>query len=464
MADEEKGAPAGALTTVESKALATFGTGDAFMLAEYSDEQVTALATRVSRHLRNLRRIKEETMVYGVDYGVPGMTEEEFKKRKDAKPSIYKPGVEKLLALHGMVADLEIVRRYGDPENVSSPAISIDAICRVHKGSLDGPAIAVGVASRNSKEVKYAYRNESRKCPECGKPTIIVSKFVEKDGSPFAGLSPWFCMDKKGGCGSKFAPDDPRIKDAPVGKVANPDIFDVELVLVKMSAKSSVGDATLRATMSSDLFTVDLEDLGVGARASGTDDAIIGEMYGRGESGAQVVDDDPDGWRGNPAGEPKPNGKASPATDSANLASDKQKGMIESLAQKKLPGGKAKLDAWLADNRKPSLAALSKTAASAVIGALQKMEDVPATTYHDKAAQTNYTKTVQRVKDLLFEVEGREKRKVWDKREDGEWRVVGEDELELLAYVEPVALSALGTEELIKLGQHLKARVEGAAA
>ena len=65
---------------------------------------------------------------------------------------------------------------------------------------------------------------------------------------------------------------------------------------------------------------------------------------------------------------------------------------------------------------------------------------------------------MQAVKDLLFEVEGKEKRKVWESRE-GVWFVVGTEELELLEFPEPAAVASMSNEQLIALGTFLKGRM-----
>ncbi len=129
-------------------------------------------------------------------------------------------------------------------------------------------------------------------------------------------------------------------------------------------------------------------------------------------------------------------------------------------AAKKIPGGSAKLDAWLADNRKPSLAALTSHAAGVVIEALKALPDVAA----GAAPQAKPAKDVlARVRDLLIEVEGKEKRQTFDLR-DGVTYVVGTDELEHMQYVEPFALTSLSPAMLITLGTFLKARLESEAA
>jgi hypothetical protein len=69
------------------------------------------------------------------------------------------------------------------------------------------------------------------------------------------------CFKKKDGCGTKFRDGDPSIEGQAVGRTENPDPFDLDVVLAKMSEKRAYIDATLRATAASGLFTQDLEEL-----------------------------------------------------------------------------------------------------------------------------------------------------------------------------------------------------------
>jgi hypothetical protein len=113
--------------------------------------------------------------------------------------------------------------------------------------------VGQGVGAANSWEKKYRWRNAQRLCPKCSQPTIYKSK-AEKGGG-------WFCWANKGGCGAQFRKGDPEIEDQVQGQVENPDPFDGENTLKKMSAKRSYIDATLRATATSGLFTQDVEDM-----------------------------------------------------------------------------------------------------------------------------------------------------------------------------------------------------------
>ena len=75
-----------------------------------------------------------------------------------------------------------------------------------------------------------------------------------------SGEKGWYCHQKIGGCGVQFGAKDERIIGQQPGQVDNPDPHDVENTLVKIAAKRSYIDGTLRATATSGLFTQDLED------------------------------------------------------------------------------------------------------------------------------------------------------------------------------------------------------------
>jgi hypothetical protein len=102
-------------------------------------------------------------------------------------------------------------------------------------------------------ESKYRWRSAARKCPSCGKETIIKGK--EEYGGGFV------CFGKKGGCGAKFKDDDPAIIEQPSGKIENTDIADTCNTVIKMSKKRAYVDAVITACAASDIFTQDAEDL-----------------------------------------------------------------------------------------------------------------------------------------------------------------------------------------------------------
>lgn len=177
------------------------------------------------------------------DYGaVPGTD----------KPTLLKPGAEKLCSLFGLAPTFEamtVILDVTGKDHEGEPFIYFQYRCAVYGGS---NRIAEGIGSCNSWEKKYRYRNSDRLCPSCGKATIIKGKKDYGGG--------WLCFTKKGGCGAKFADTAPAIVEQVTGQIKNPDISDIINTLDKMAQKRAMVAATLIATNASDYFTQDMED------------------------------------------------------------------------------------------------------------------------------------------------------------------------------------------------------------
>jgi hypothetical protein len=187
-----------------------------------------------------VRRIQEALMKEGVDYGTVGDTK---------RPTLMKPGAEKLTLAYGLVARITVDLIQGD--GFSGPALRYDATCYLHVGSWDGPIVSVGYGTSSSWEKKYRWRKASPICPDCGKEGVIKTRRNVY----------WHPLDAKpnGGCNANFQLDDPRI-DSSAERVENEDPWDNANTLLKMSEKRAHVDAVLRATGTSGLFTQDVED------------------------------------------------------------------------------------------------------------------------------------------------------------------------------------------------------------
>lgn len=183
-------------------------------------------------------------MKAGTDYGViPGTGD---------KPTLLKPGAEKLASLFGLSTHFETVAQEMDWTGAGhgdEPFFYIQYRCTLLRGDL---VVGQGIGSCNSWEKKYRYRRGERVCPECGQPTIIKGK-AEYGGG-------WLCFAKKGGCGHKFADDDRRITAQEIGQVKNPDPADIVNTIDKMAQKRALVAAVLIAVNASELFTQDVED------------------------------------------------------------------------------------------------------------------------------------------------------------------------------------------------------------
>ena len=185
----------------------------------------------------------EDVLRPGVDFGViPGTT----------KPTLLKPGAEKLATFFGLSVHFEpvqVIEDWTGEEHGGEPLFYYWYRCELTR---DGRPVADAEASCNSREKKYRWRDSQRKCPSCGQPAII------KGRSEYGGG--WVCFAKKGGCGAKFRDDDTAITSQQTGRAANEDIADAVNTIQKMAQKRALVAATLIGTNASEWFTQDVED------------------------------------------------------------------------------------------------------------------------------------------------------------------------------------------------------------
>lgn len=202
---------------------------------------VMSIQTATERYKTIVTYVKE-LMKDGTDFGkIPGTD----------KATLLKPGAEKLCTLFGLSKRFALIERIEDWQGAQYGEAFFNYIyrCSLHRGDI---LIAEADGSCNSRESKYRWRQGERICPECGKPTIIKGK-AEYGGG-------WLCFSKKGGCGFKFAENDPQIASQQVGRVSNPDIADQVNTIQKMAQKRALIAATLLAVNASEFFTQDLDD------------------------------------------------------------------------------------------------------------------------------------------------------------------------------------------------------------
>lgn len=200
---------------------------------------------RALDQLHALQAVVKEVMQNGEHYGViPGT----------GKPTLLKPGAELLNNMYGYrlgAIDIEKTEQWDiQPSNEQFPLFRYLITTTLVDAA--GVVIATGIGECNSYESKYRYRTMARRCPKCGKETIIKGKEEYGGG--------WLCFAKKGGCGAKFQADAPEIVKQSEGRTFNENIFDQVNTIVKMAKKRSYVDATLSATRTSGMFTQDMED------------------------------------------------------------------------------------------------------------------------------------------------------------------------------------------------------------
>lgn len=207
------------------------------------------------KRLSELQEFVQFYMKEGEDFGIiPGTP----------KPTLYKSGADKLCDIYGIADQYKITNR---TEDWSKNLFDYEVECTL-TNKRDGSLVATGLGSCNSFEGKYRWRELKRRCPECGKETIIKGKQEWGGG--------WVCWNKPGksdGCGCKFEDGDKQIEGQEVGKVENEDIPTLKNTLLKMAKKRAKIDAVLSATRSSGLFTQDIEDWDRSEEPRGTKEA-----------------------------------------------------------------------------------------------------------------------------------------------------------------------------------------------
>jgi ribosomal protein L37AE/L43A len=191
------------------------------------------------QRLKDLQAFVKDYLVDGEDFGkIPGTP----------KPTLLKPGADKLCEIYGLVDTYRILNRTVD---WITGLFDYEIECTL-LSKRDGSICATGVGSCSSYEGKYRWRQSERVCPKCGNPTIRRGK-AEYGGG-------WFCHGKSGGCGRKFKDGDPEIEGQKIVKVQNDDLATQKNTILKMAKKRAKIDATLGVTRSSGIFTQDVED------------------------------------------------------------------------------------------------------------------------------------------------------------------------------------------------------------
>lgn len=161
----------------------------------------------------------KKVMKSGKDYGViPGTGD---------KPTLLKPGAEKLCSLFGLYPIFEPVTIITD---FDKGLFYFQYRCTLHRG---GQPIASGLGSCNSREKKYRYRNLTEKQASAEDKARAI-RVEEKNG---------------------------KYGSYKVYVVENIEPFDLVNTLDKMAQKRALIAATLIAANASEFFTQDVEDM-----------------------------------------------------------------------------------------------------------------------------------------------------------------------------------------------------------
>jgi hypothetical protein len=168
----------------------------------------------------------------------------------DKKQNLLQPGADALIGLFGLSPRFSQQREDFTVEG-EGPHREYTVTCTLYSRS--GVELGSAMGSCTTLESKYRWRNDKRKCPQCGKDTIIKGK-AEYGGG-------WLCFTKKDGCGAKWPEGAVEIEGQVVGKVPNPDIADVFNTVLKIAMKRAKVAATILVTGCADMFTQDVEDM-----------------------------------------------------------------------------------------------------------------------------------------------------------------------------------------------------------
>lgn len=218
-----------AVVEPEARAMVTAG--------EITVDELVAQAQKVAQAMAG-------AMTENVHYGMlPGIS----------KPTLLKPGAEKLCVLFRLAPHYERELVYGPGDHLTAVVT-----CTLRHAPTN-MVIATGEGLCTTRESKYAYRRAEMECPDCGQPAIVRS----------GKKSAYFCIRDKGGCGHRFAfgSEQARALDSQeVGRKDNQDLPDAWNTVLKMADKRALVAAVLNGTAASDVFTQDVED---GQRSAG---------------------------------------------------------------------------------------------------------------------------------------------------------------------------------------------------
>jgi len=194
-------------------------------------------ASSIRAQVDLIQQVMKEVMIKDTHYGIIPGTQ---------KPSLFKPGAEKLCLT------FRLDPQYESTERFVGEHCFVKSRCTLYHQTT-GRRLGSGEGSCSTKESKYAYRKGQRLCPLCSKEAIIKGKEQYGGG--------WLCWKKKEGCGAQWPDGAKEIEDQNTERIPNEDLADQYNTVLKMANKRSLIAAVLNVTGASDIFTQDVEDL-----------------------------------------------------------------------------------------------------------------------------------------------------------------------------------------------------------
>lgn len=194
--------------------------GKELMEFQSSVKDMESRLAEMGEQLDIVQRFFQKIMVKNQDYGIIPGTD---------KPTLLKPGAEKLCELYGFAPIIKEIKE--EKNNETGFCHYLVIITLVHKRS--GAVVAEGVGEANTNEDKFRWR------------WIPEWKLVSEDKS----LLQFRTETTKDG------------RQYRLYKVENQSPFSLWNTILKIAKKRALVDATLSATRSSGIFTQDMEDL-----------------------------------------------------------------------------------------------------------------------------------------------------------------------------------------------------------
>ncbi len=249
----------------------------------HSPQEMALRLADMKQRLALVQTFFREVMVKDQDYGIIPGTD---------KPTLLKPGAEKLCEFYGYAITVKKLDETTDRESGYYRAIATVALVSKRTGEI----VAEGVGEANTHEGRYRWR--------------WVPQWKLPAGVDKGGLKAEERWDKNG-------------KPYFMYRVPNEDPWALWNTVLKMAKKRALIDAVLSATRSSGLFTQDAEDLQEWIDAGGPPaDAAsrAGEDAGRAAGGATRKTEGQETPRAEPPKTPRPRAQQAQRSDKESQA------------------------------------------------------------------------------------------------------------------------------------------------
>jgi hypothetical protein len=198
-------------------------------------------ATELHQQVQLIQQVMSSVMKEDEHYGtIPGTN----------KPTLYKPGAEKLSLTFRLAPSYTVTERALDKPGHFDCSVTCTL---THIGS--GNVVGQGIGSCSTMESKYRYRGSEKEFTDDPVPKRYWDAKRDQDYKEAQKIigGPGFMVGKT---------DEGRWMICKKGeKKENPDIADIWNTVRKMAKKRAHVDAILTATGASDIFTQDMEDI-----------------------------------------------------------------------------------------------------------------------------------------------------------------------------------------------------------